>query len=523
MATTIVLKCNKKVQKIQAPSSFEELVSVIKQKFYIKDSKPKIAFKDEDDDKYDIKDEESYQDFLSTNDDLKKIKGYVSAKKFFDPPKEDEDSSEDDSEDEKSKPKQRPKKKDKEKEKEKEKEVPKDLEKKTQINEISTSNNDKEEKLLLRISALEQCNLELKKTIDGLTTSLNAFILQVEKHNNGIDSIIQSQTNIINSIKSSMIDNKEMFQNIKQNLNEVTKMVANKSEMLSNSLPQIDNPTYLLPQNNQISDKPPYSTVQNAQSTSKMFTNPQISSYDSMEKIYVNNNNANNPTPKPNSIINQQNPIDDNSLGISKLPPSSSKLFGNSNLSNLSSLKGEYNSQYITEIKISKEQYDKKEFYFNLIITNNGSLPWPANTIFKMGRANQKDILIEDIIVSENIVKIGDTIHIQPKATVISNNDMTKFDFQGYLFNKELGVIGKVTTFNIIVIEEIFTIELKEKQPQKTEDEDPKELSQEQIDKMYKKLCEIYQADELFNEGDIINAIMQSQGVLETAKDILFS
>ena len=45
MATTIVLKCNKKVQKIQAPSSFEELVSVIKQKFYIKDSKPKIAFK----------------------------------------------------------------------------------------------------------------------------------------------------------------------------------------------------------------------------------------------------------------------------------------------------------------------------------------------------------------------------------------------------------------------------------------------------------------------------------------------
>ena len=35
MATTIVLKCNKKIQTIPTPSSFEELVSVIKQKFYI--------------------------------------------------------------------------------------------------------------------------------------------------------------------------------------------------------------------------------------------------------------------------------------------------------------------------------------------------------------------------------------------------------------------------------------------------------------------------------------------------------
>ena len=62
MATTIVLKCNKKIQTIPTPSSFEELVSVIKQKFYIKDSKPKIVFKDEDDDKYDIKVDEVITD-----------------------------------------------------------------------------------------------------------------------------------------------------------------------------------------------------------------------------------------------------------------------------------------------------------------------------------------------------------------------------------------------------------------------------------------------------------------------------
>ena len=39
MATTIVLKFNKKVQTIPTPSSFEELVSVIKQKFYIKEER----------------------------------------------------------------------------------------------------------------------------------------------------------------------------------------------------------------------------------------------------------------------------------------------------------------------------------------------------------------------------------------------------------------------------------------------------------------------------------------------------
>ena len=202
MATTIVLKCNKKIQTIPTPSSFEELVSVIKQKFYIKDSKPKIVFKDEDDDKYDIKDEESYQDFLSTNDELTKIKGKVSAKKFFEPPKE----------------------KEKEKDQEKEKEKEKDQENENvqaQINE----KNDKEDKLIQRIADLEQCNLELKKTIDCLTSSLNTIIVQIEKHNSGIDSIIQSHTQLINS----MFDNKEMFQTINQNLNKVTKIVTQKS------------------------------------------------------------------------------------------------------------------------------------------------------------------------------------------------------------------------------------------------------------------------------------------------------
>ena len=418
MATTIVLKCNKKIQTIPTPSSFEELVSVIKQKFYIKDSKPKIVFKDEDDDKYDIKDEESYQDFLSTNDELTKIKGKVSAKKFFEPPKE------------------------KEKEKDQENENVQ-----AQINE----KNDKEDKLIQRIADLEQCNLELKKTIDCLTSSLNTIIVQIEKHNSGIDSIIQSHTQLINS----MFDNKEMFQTINQNLNKVTKIVTQKSELLSNS---IDNSSSLCFKVNQVSTTSPYNTVQNVQSTSKMLNNQQY--YDNNQKKFVNNNEHLNPTPKPEPIINQPNPVLQNSLGLSQLPPSASQLIGNPN-SSTSVPKGEYNSQYVTtEIQISREQYDKKEFFLNIIITNNGTLPWPAKTEFKMmGRANQKDISIEDIIVSENIVNIGDTIHIQPKATIISSNAMNNIGFQGFLYNKETGVIGKVTTFNIDVVEVITTIE----------------------------------------------------------------
>ena len=416
MATTIVLKCNKKIQTIPTPSSFEELVSVIKQKFYIKDSKPKIVFKDEDDDKYDIKDEESYQDFLSTNDELTKIKGKVSAKKFFEPPKE------------------------KEKEKDQENENVQ-----AQINE----KNDKEDKLIQRIADLEQCNLELKKTIDCLTSSLNTIIVQIEKHNSGIDSIIQSHTQLINS----MFDNKEMFQTINQNLNKVTKIVTQKSELLSNS---IDNSSSLCFKVNQVSTTSPYNTVQNVQSTSKMLNNQQY--YDNNQKKFVNNNEHLNPTLKPEPIINQPNPVLQNSLGLSQLPPSASKLIGNPNSS---VPKGEYNCQYVTtEIQISREQYDKKEFFLNIIITNNGTLPWPAKTEFKMmGRANQKDISIEDIIVSENIVNIGDTIHIQPKATIISSNAMKNIGFQGFLFNKETGNIGKVTTFNIDVVEVITTIE----------------------------------------------------------------
>ena len=416
MATTIVLKCNKKIQTIPTPSSFEELVSVIKQKFYIKDSKPKIVFKDEDDDKYDIKDEESYQDFLSTNDELTKIKGKVSAKKFFEPPKE------------------------KEKEKDQENENVQ-----AQINE----KNDKEDKLIQRIADLEQCNLELKKTIDCLTSSLNTIIVQIEKHNSGIDSIIQSHTQLINS----MFDNKEMFQTINQNLNKVTNIVTQKSELLSNS---IDNSSSLCFKVNQVSTTSPYNTVQNVQSTSKMLNNQQY--YDNNQKKFVNNNEHLNPTPKPEPIINQPNPVLQNSLGLSQLPSSASQLIGNPNSS---VPKGEYNSQYVTtEIQISREQYDKKEFFLNIIITNNGTLPWPAKTVFKMmGRANQKDISIEDIIVSENIVNIGDTIHIQPKATIISSNAMNNIGFQGVLFNKETGNIGKVTTFKIDVVEVITTIE----------------------------------------------------------------
>ena len=458
MATTIVLKFNKKVQTIPTPSSFEELVSVIKQKFYIKDSKPKIVFKDEDDDKYDIKDEESYQDFLSTNDELTKIKGTVSAKKFYEPSKED--SSDDDSEEEKPKPKQNPKKKEKDKDKdqEKEKEKEKDQEKekekeKDQENENVQAQinekNDKEDKLIQRIADLEQCNLELKKTIDCLTSSLNTIIVQIEKHNSGIDSIIQSHTQLINS----MFDNKEMFQTINQNLNKVTKIVTQKSELLSNS---IDNSSSLCFKVNQVSTTSPYNTVQNVQSTSKMLNNQQY--YDNNQKKFVNNNEHLNPTPKPEPIINQPNPVLQNSLGLSQLPSSASQLIGNPNSS---VPKGEYNSQYVTtEIQISREQYDKKEFFLNIIITNNGTLPWPAKTEFKMmGRANQKDISIEDIIVSENIVNIGDTIHIQPKATIISSNAMKNIGFQGVLFNKETGNIGKVTTFKIDVVEVITTIE----------------------------------------------------------------
>ena len=510
MATTIVLKFNKKVQTIPTPSSFEELVSVIKQKFYIKDSKPKIVFKDEDDDKYDIKDEESYQDFLSTNDELTKIKGTVSAKKFFEPPKED--SSDDDSEEEKPKPKQNPKKKEKDKDKdqEKEKEKEKDQENENvqaQINE----KNDKEDKLIQRIADLEQCNLELKKTVDRLTSSLNTYIVQIEKHNNGIDSIIQSHAQLINS----MFDNKEMFQNINQNLNKVTKIVTQKSELLSNSIDNSSSHSFKV---NQVSTTSPYNTVQNVQSTSKMLNNQQY--YDNNQKKFVNNNEHLNPTLKPEPIINQPNPVLQNSLGLSQLPPSASQLIGNPN-SSTSVPKGEYNCQYVTtEIKISREQYDKKEFFLNIIITNNGTLPWPAKTVFKMARANQKDIAIEDIIVSENIVNIGDKIHIQPKATIISSNAMNNIGFQGFLYNKEIGVIGKVTTFNIVVVEVITTIEIKDKQPEKKEG--PKELSQETIEEMYNELCKEFKADECFAREDIINAIKQSQGDLEKARENLF-
>ena len=465
MATTIVLKCNKKIQTIPTPSSFEELVSVIKQKFYIKDSKPKIVFKDEDDDKYDIKDEESYQDFLSTNDELTKIKGKVSAKKFFEPPKE------------------------KEKEKDQENENVQ-----AQINE----KNDKEDKLIQRIADLEQCNLELKKTIDCLTSSLNTIIVQIEKHNSGIDSIIQSHT--------------QLFQTINQNLNKVTKIVTQKSELLSNS---IDNSSSLCFKVNQVSTTSPYNTVQNVQSTSKMLNNQQY--YDNNQKKFVNNNEHLNPTLKPEPIINQPNPVLQNSLGLSQLPSSASMLIGNPNSS---VPKGECNSQYVTEIQISREQYDKKEFFLNIIITNNGTLPWPAKTVFKMARANQKDIAIEDIIVSENIVNIGDTIHIQPKATIISSNAMNNIGFQGFLYNKEIGVIGKVTTFNIDVVEVITTIEIKDKQPEKKEG--PEELSQETIDEMYNELCNEFNADQVFEREDIINAIKKSQGDLEKAREILF-
>ena len=499
MATTIVLKCNKKIQTIPTPSSFEELVSVIKQKFYIKDSKPKIVFKDE----------ESYQDFLSTNDELTKIKGKVSAKKFFEPQKED--SSDDDSEEEKPKPKQNPKKKEKDKDKdqEKEKEKEKDQENENvqaQINE----KNDKEDKLIQRIADLEQCNLELKKTIDCLTSSLNTIIVQIEKHNSGIDSIIQSHTQLINS----MFDNKEMFQTINQNLNKVTQIVTQKSELLSNS---IDNSSSLCFKVNQVSTTSPYNTVQNVQSTSKMLNNQQY--YDNNQKKFVNNNEHLNPTLKPEPIINQPNPVLQNSLGLSQLPSSASMLIGNPNSS---VPKGEYNSQYVTtEIQISREQYDKKEFFLNIIITNNGTLPWPAKTVFKMmGRANQKDISIEDIIVSENIVNIGDTIHIQPKATIISSNAMNNIGFQGFLYNKEIGVIGKVTTFNIDVVEVITTIEIKDKQPEKKEG--PEELSQKTIDEMYNELCNEFNADQVFEREDIINAIKKSQGDLEKAREILF-
>ena len=185
-----------------------------------------------------------------------------------------------------------------------------------------------------------------------------------------------------------------------------------------------------------------------------MLNNQQY--YDNNQKKFVNNNEHLNPTLKPEPIINQPNPVLQNSLGLSQLPPSASKLIGNPNSS---VPKGEYNSQYVTEIQISREQYDKKEFFLNIIITNNGTLPWPAKTVFKMARANQKDIAIEDIIVSENIVNIGDTIHIQPKATIISSNAMNNIGFQGVLFNKETGNIGKVTTFKIDVVEVITTIE----------------------------------------------------------------
>ena len=404
----------------------------------------------------------------------------------------------------KTKKKRRKKKKDQEKEKEKEK-AQENENVQAQINE----KNDKEDKLIQRIADLEQCNLELKKTIDCLTSSLNTIIVQIEKHNSGIDSIIQSHTQLINS----MLDNKEMFQTINQNLNKVTNIVTQKSELLSNS---IDNSSSLCFKVNQVSTTSPYNTVQNVQSTSKMLNNQQY--YDNNQKKFVNNNEHLNPTPKPKPIINQPNPVLQNSLGLSQLPSSASQLIGNPNSS---VPKGEYNSQYVTEIKISREQYDKKEFFLNIIITNNGTLPWPAKTVFKMARANQKDIAIEDIIVSENIVNIGDTIHIQPKATIISSNAMNNIGFQGVLFNKETGNIGKVTTFNIDVVEVITTIEIKDKQPEKKEG--PKELSQETIDKMYNELCKRFNADKSFDREDIIKAILQSQGDLETAKDILFS
>ena len=249
-----------------------------------------------------------------------------------------------------------------------------------------------------------------------------------------------------------MLDNKEMFQTINQNLDKVTQIVTQNSELLSNS---IDNSSSLCFKVNQVSTTSPYNTVQNVQSTSKMLNNQQY--YDNNQKKFVNNNEHLNPTPKPQPIINQPNPVLQNSLGLSQLPSSASQLIGNPNSS---VPKGEYNSQYVTEIQISREQYDKKEFFLNIIITNNGTLPWPAKTVFKMmARANQKDIVIEDIIVSENIVNIGDTIHIQPKATIISSNAMNNIGFQGVLFNKETGNIGKVTTFKIDVVEVITTIE----------------------------------------------------------------
>ena len=59
------------------------------------------------------------------------------------------------------------------------------------------------------------------------------------------------------------------------------------------------------------------------------------------------------------------------------------------------------------------------------------------------------------------------------------------------------------------------------KQPEKKEG--PKELSQETIDEMYNELCKRFNADGSFDREDIINAILQSQGDIETAKDILFS
>lgn len=517
---TIVLKCNKKVKVISTPSSYEQLVSIIKEKFNIKDSKPKIIFKDEDDDKYPITDQLSYQDFLTANEELKKIKAAVIAKKFYEPSEEKNDDSDDDSVEEKPKPK--PKKKD---------DSLHSFKKKEEVNnENNISDKDKnlDSPLMKRIDSLEKSNYELKKSIEDLSQFITNFISKVDKNSQDINTLLQNQSVAMSNITNSVIMNQEIINSIRNNLDEVTKIVKNQSAMmLNNSLPSIGNPTMLK------NDKPIYKIYNTISESGTNFHQPNQEYSNPLapqeKKLYTNSNDAHKEkTPFPQNSSKEDSIFKEDvsnpgsiqmPLSFSKLP-SASQLKGNQEESTSTiKPKGEYNSLIHNDITVSEEQVQKEEFYITLIISNNGTLPWPENTMFKMARANQKIISIEDIKLKDGTVAIGETVYVKPKAKLLSKEKCTKYNFQGYIFNKEIGVIGKICSLTISVLESVATIVIKE---DKKEEQNNKPLTQETIDKIYKKLCDDYDVDNIFVRDDIINAIKKSNGDPNRAQKILF-
>lgn len=156
--------------------------------------------------------------------------------------------------------------------------------------------------------------------------------------------------------------------------------------------------------------------------------------------MYTNTNN----TPGPSDIT------EETALPVPLKVQPQTQITGKENKKN-SKKEGEYSSLFESQIQISSDQAKTKEFYITIIVTNKGTLPWPKNTKFKMLKKRKTLLSIDDIIVKDGILLTGEKVYISTKVTLLTDEKKDGYTFQGYIYNKIQGPIGKVVKFTLTI------------------------------------------------------------------------